>query len=218
LPASTDSHAVDTRQAWQTLASTSSSADVLDSLDASLRPEGLDAAWWERFLEFRLKKVQSEARLKDESAKLALMRKELETSEAEDERLGSAVAAVMAQYTDFRNRRKQLMYDVDMQLHLKLGQVGAFVGWGSCQGGATWWCGGLHNRILMMTMMMPHLLLRMLLLLLLARDVADVVAVKLAPFGGSCSSVASSAVPTLLPALLHYADMTANKNLGAVVL
>ena len=117
-------------QAWQSLASTSSGIDATDNLDHSLRPDGLDSAWWERFLDFRLRKIQSEGRLKDESNKLTLMRKELEASEAEDEQLGSAVADVMARYTAFRNRRKQLMYDVDMQLHLKLGQVS-----GSCSGG-----------------------------------------------------------------------------------
>jgi hypothetical protein len=92
-------------------------------LDLSSKPESVDMPWWERFVEFRGRKVASEASLQEEAWKLALMRKELALADAEDAQLAQSVSTLMAQHGELRAKRKQLMHDMDIQLHLKAGQV-----------------------------------------------------------------------------------------------
>ncbi|KAG2447457.1 hypothetical protein HYH02_007780 [Chlamydomonas schloesseri] len=99
-------------------------ADPLHNL-SGLKPEGLDAALWERFVAYRAERLAAEAGARAAAGDLVVARRDLPELEAREAALSSEMEGLMGSITALRSERKVAAYDNEVQLRLLAGQVEA---------------------------------------------------------------------------------------------
>lgn len=99
-------------------------SDPLHNL-SGLKPEGLDAALWDRFVAYRAERLAAEAGARAAAGDLVLARRDLPELESREAALGSEMEVLMGSITALRSERKVAAYDNEVQLRLLAGQVEA---------------------------------------------------------------------------------------------
>lgn len=94
-------------------------------LDDSLCPEGLDAEWWFKFVQYRAKKMQCEAELGFLTRRIHLLFKDVTKLEGDEKKHGALVDERMAAVQAIRKERHLAVHDTALQLKVKAGQVEA---------------------------------------------------------------------------------------------
>ncbi|MEW5311891.1 MAG: hypothetical protein WDW38_003568 [Sanguina aurantia] len=92
-------------------------------MDPGSRPEGLDIACWERFVAYRGEKVTAEAALRSLVPKQSSLRQEVVELEAKDAQMEAAQAGLLARVGAIRAARRHALYNQEVALRLKAGQV-----------------------------------------------------------------------------------------------
>jgi hypothetical protein len=96
---------------------------VIEPLTAGDKPEECPREWWERMLEVREQKIRSEA----EAHRVGNVLKEMTRYHTKifdkDEKTNKRVELLLRQLSAFREARLRNMYDLDIPLHVKQGQV-----------------------------------------------------------------------------------------------
>jgi len=94
-------------------------------MEDSHKPDGLDLDTWSKFVEYRAQKIRAENELKRTYSRLAILKREVPRLETQDSELEKQDNEHMAAVTQLRNERKTALYDTELQLRLKAGQVEA---------------------------------------------------------------------------------------------
>ena len=96
----------------------------IDPLNAAEdRPEGLDPHWWNKLVEARNRKIQAETEVKKQMNLVLKMQKYLAYLTNMDNDLKQKVESIQQELQDLRDDREYRIWDVDMSLELKQGQV-----------------------------------------------------------------------------------------------
>ncbi len=94
-------------------------------LPPSARPEGLDEVVWERFIEFRQQRGVLELAAREEGSNVARLRRQMAHLAAADAAAAARADALSCEVEALREQRRAALYDVDVRLRLKQGQVEA---------------------------------------------------------------------------------------------
>ncbi|KAI8473608.1 MAG: hypothetical protein J3K34DRAFT_518892 [Monoraphidium minutum] len=95
------------------------------ALEESQRPEGLEPAAWERFLDYRSRRGRLEALARDEASKAARAARWAAALESEAASLSAAAAAADADAAALRGARRAAALDLELRFRLQSGQVEA---------------------------------------------------------------------------------------------
>ena len=87
------------------------------------RPEGLDPHWWNKLVEARNKKISAETEVKRQMNLVLRMLKYLAYLTNQDNDLKNKLENVQQELADLHSQRDYRVWDVDMSLELKQGQV-----------------------------------------------------------------------------------------------
>lgn len=97
--------------------------DYFEPLDMLDLPEGLQQAWWDRLIEVREAKIESELRIRAEQAALQEMQGHLERLHQEEREAAEQLREQHGRLERYRAERDALLYDLEIPLTLKQGQV-----------------------------------------------------------------------------------------------
>jgi len=89
------------------------------------RPEGLDYDTWQRFEAYRGSKVRVEAEMRQLAACVAVLQREVPALEGVEAGHAATADEASSEVTHIRSSRRAALYDIELQLKLKAGQVEA---------------------------------------------------------------------------------------------
>ncbi|KAJ9514055.1 hypothetical protein QJQ45_021148 [Haematococcus lacustris] len=92
-------------------------------LDPNLAPEGLEPEVWRRLQDYRGRRVASEVEVRQQLGCLVMLRKELPALEAREAAAAAASQSAMSDMQALRAARRAALFDLELQLSLKAGQV-----------------------------------------------------------------------------------------------
>ncbi|QDZ19022.1 hypothetical protein A3770_02p15400 [Chloropicon primus] len=96
----------------------------IDPLNAAEdRPEGLDPHWWNKLVDARNRKIQTETAVKKQMNLVLRMQKYLAYLTNKDNDLKMKLETVTQELNDLHTQREYRIWDVDMSLELRQGQV-----------------------------------------------------------------------------------------------
>ncbi|KAK3269569.1 hypothetical protein CYMTET_21995 [Cymbomonas tetramitiformis] len=108
----------------KTLQSTEPKKIPVDPLDPYLdRPEGVDLLWWDRLVDARTAKISSEEEVNRHGAVLKEMTKYLQMLTDDDEQSRTRIEEILRELKEFREERARNMYDLEVPVKLKQGQI-----------------------------------------------------------------------------------------------
>lgn len=100
----------------------------VEALDADFdRPEGLDATWWDRLVEYRERKISKEAEVLALKAELDEMQRYMAKIGEEDAGLQARIEALLVESHEFAVARFDKLYDLSVPLRMKQGEVEAMI-------------------------------------------------------------------------------------------